>query len=56
MRRRALSKTGSEMFNLANNFTDNIIKKNSWTDIPLTPPVSPSNKKKKTRHNRVFES
>ena len=27
MRRRALSETGSKLFNLANNFTDNIIKK-----------------------------
>ena len=49
MRRRALSETGSKLFNLANNFTDTIIKKNSWTDIPLTPPCSPSNNKK-TRH------
>lgn len=47
MRRRALSKTGSELFNLANNFTDTIIKKNSWTEIPLTPPCSPSNKKRR---------
>lgn len=47
MRRRALSETGCKLFNLANNFTDNIIKKNSWTDIPLTPPCSPSNKKKR---------
>ena len=27
MRRRALSETGSKLFNLANNFTDTIIKK-----------------------------
>jgi hypothetical protein len=54
MRRRALSKTGSEMFNLANNFNDNIIKKNSWTDIPLTPPSSPSNIKKRRTTTGCF--
>lgn len=47
-RRRTLSKTGSELFDLANNLSDQLVKKNSWTDIPLTPPASPKKRRATT--------